>query len=880
MKKRTVRSLCSKALAAAVGAAVLMQAQAPVLAGALDDPEYISEVYLSYGDTPNKAKQWLKDNGYTVLDQDLNENAAGGISWLGITFSGERCVYLGYKTTTDEDEAIRDMRAMNMNGDYSFDEYEKLLETKKSELNAFAADMRSALAEYRENYKKGTAKAKLAHDKMNKLLDDDSENAPLGDLLLQPIKEEMTEDDYSKEKEKHADMTTILMQGNINSVDTLMTDLCLASDTADEGWISRLSGSSGLEGLFETYEKDYPSLSESKITALLKSDYDEEAKLLAKKIADLRESIKVYTESPVKLTSGDEEINKYFKDHPEESFAAWGLAASRYTVLQEVKYADNTLENVFFGEDTDLTDDEDRMVLYPILAAMSAGQRSLLSYVDLGEMLITGNLTEEGWEKTAGDSKKLLESTVPESVYLGIDRSAFSPGGIALTSDARKLRSSTGSSYANELFGINASYIQYAGYATSGVLLAAGVSSLIYGFGKTKIQTSGLLELSNEFKTTAAKNLSDLNDNMKVLEDTLKGYLKQNNFNKIKVGDINDMKEFLAMMQEAEKEEINIFLLGDNAAIDVINYDDLMAGLESYAPDANIRQVYQKCTTLQETVNNEQAKIQNSNKTVEKLVPRSSGWKIAGSVLCIAGLLIAIGTAVVTVYDLYNYYHQDFTPIPDKIVHESTDDKGRSVYTVYYVTQCNRTKQGFGKDNLGDNGDMNGDVGKQWLALYTTKNKAAGDPITSDIIAQKGSSKAPTDKTTGIRLFGKSDTLNIVSTEYGYEDKLGGLYIFSGTENTDADKPEKTEPASSETDTSSEAAAPEESSAAAEETSAAEDTSSEAAADENTSSEDDNKATGSVVGTGTMIGSCAGSAALGALICFLLVRRKKSGAAA
>ena len=124
MKKRTVRSLCSKALAAGIGAAVLVQAQAPVLAGALDDPVYISEVYLSYGDTPDKAKQWLKDNDYEILDQDLNEKAAGGISWLGLTFSGERCVYLGYKTTTDEDKAIRDMRAMNMNGEYSYDEYE------------------------------------------------------------------------------------------------------------------------------------------------------------------------------------------------------------------------------------------------------------------------------------------------------------------------------------------------------------------------------------------------------------------------------------------------------------------------------------------------------------------------------------------------------------------------------------------------------------------------------------------------------------------------------------------------------------------------------------------------------------------------------------
>ncbi|MBR4554680.1 MAG: hypothetical protein IKO27_03705 [Ruminococcus sp.] len=126
MKRKIRKSFYSKALAAAVGAAVLVQAQAPVLANALEDgPLYISEVYLSYGDTDEKAKKWLEDNGYEILDQNLNEDAEGGVSWLGLA-SKKRSVYLGYKTTDDPDEAITDMRAMNMRGDYSYNEYEKI----------------------------------------------------------------------------------------------------------------------------------------------------------------------------------------------------------------------------------------------------------------------------------------------------------------------------------------------------------------------------------------------------------------------------------------------------------------------------------------------------------------------------------------------------------------------------------------------------------------------------------------------------------------------------------------------------------------------------------------------------------------------------------
>ena len=171
----------------------------------------------------------------------------------------------------------------------------------------------------------------------------------------------------------------------------------------------------------------------------------------------------------------------------------------------------------------------------------------------------------------------------------------------------------------------------------------------------------------------------------------------------------------------------------------------------------------------------------------EWLTGRSGKWEIAGAVLCIAGALLAIGTAVVTIYDFYQYYHQDYAPIPRKIVHKSTDELGRFVYTAYDCMLCNREAQGFGKKDLEAYGDMNGDVGKQWLALYTTTDKAAGDPITADIIAQKGSNKFPADKA---------------------------------------------------------------------------------------------NAAGSVVGTGVMVGSCVGSAALGALLCFLIVRFKRKDTAA
>ena len=91
---------------------------------------YVKEVFLSYGKSDDEAKSYLKDNGYEVLDYNLNEGADD-------TFSTKRSVYLGYKTTSNADEAITDMKLMNMKGGYSVQDYQMLLEEQKTNIKSF-----------------------------------------------------------------------------------------------------------------------------------------------------------------------------------------------------------------------------------------------------------------------------------------------------------------------------------------------------------------------------------------------------------------------------------------------------------------------------------------------------------------------------------------------------------------------------------------------------------------------------------------------------------------------------------------------------------------------------------------------------------------------
>ncbi len=135
----------------------------------------------------------------------------------------------------------------------------------------------------------------------------------------------------------------------------------------------------------DKYEKDNPSLAESKITSLLKADYDEKAKELADKIDDLRESLKVYTDCEVKADSDYTKVAEYFKTHTDENEITWSKAGAIYLMLSSVKLGENTFAYIVTGNKFDFSKAEDRMELYPIIDAMSQGQRSLLFYADLAK---------------------------------------------------------------------------------------------------------------------------------------------------------------------------------------------------------------------------------------------------------------------------------------------------------------------------------------------------------------------------------------------------------------------------------------------------------------------------------------------------------------
>ncbi|MBQ3461843.1 MAG: hypothetical protein IJH36_01815, partial [Clostridia bacterium] len=267
-----------------------------VASAAENEQKYISEIKIGMGETSDQASKELLADGYTILKDDSGNYAdlnkdAGSKSSLK-EGPRQKIVYLGYKTTADANDAITDLAVMNMNGGYSFEDYEKLVnEHMDTRIKPFVDRFIATLTEYRENLKKpqDSANYKRANyykTLLNKLTDDDTGGRPLGDLLVNQTKYEMGDGAYNalsnEEKKNHCDILTLLMQGNGQAVMLMETLLTKAADSTNSTWIDRFQAT-GIEKLTETVKKENPNMTPSEINQELDKRYNDDArKILGK----------------------------------------------------------------------------------------------------------------------------------------------------------------------------------------------------------------------------------------------------------------------------------------------------------------------------------------------------------------------------------------------------------------------------------------------------------------------------------------------------------------------------------------------------------------------------------------------------------------------
>ena len=391
---------------------------------------------------PRKRKKAL--DGYTILKEgnqnvDLNEKAGGGIG-----SDGDRVVYLGYKTTHEISEAVTDLAVMNMKGGYSVRDYEMLMEQQMTQqIIPFVDDFLVTVKEYRENYKstipENKARAEYVHDALNKLTDDDCDNADLGDLHLNETKYEMGDGAYNAlsdaEKKQHADILTIVTQASGKATLVFENLITRASDTNEDTWIDRFT-KTNYNDLLDLYPDMLPEDAKKELA----KDFDDDAKKILEMWDPLKQQLDNYDKNKAKLdelTNTDlteqkkivdefdaEKATQEQKDAYIRAFAEITVNSDAITALYADMAAKEYLSGVAFQDGTladFFTQDRSKVasditVLYPLIASLSEGQRAGLDFVTLSDLIMFSATNSEVYKSASIDG---LETT---SVYEGVDR--------------------------------------------------------------------------------------------------------------------------------------------------------------------------------------------------------------------------------------------------------------------------------------------------------------------------------------------------------------------------------------------------------------------------------------------------------------------------
>ena len=714
-----------------------------VASAAENEQKYISEVKVGMGVTSDQASKELLDEGYTILKDDngnyadLNKDA-GAASPLK-EGPNQKIVYLGYKTTSEAGNAITDLAVMNMDGGYSFEDYEKLMQTHlDTQIKPFVDRFIATLKEYRENLQKPQDSANYKRANyykalLNKLTDDDTGGKPLGDLLVNQTKYEMGDEAYNalsdEEKKNHCDILTLLMQGNGQAILLMETELTKSADSSNSTWVDRFKETS-LDKLTKKVKNENPNMTPSEINKELDKLYNDDAKKILEKWEAFNEILINYDnagENIKKAVEGNTadksiSINENSTDSEIQEAAtkasdtqtkvvSGGLAAEEiaaHDYLETVEYGDGTMLEFFERDKSEFEDSENIRELYPIVDSLTGGQLAGLDFLSIKDMVVMALTDENGFKKVD------LNDDLTASIYQDVNREIYEKGGVALTDAAMRAKATAQESTPTFKLSTLGSVL----WTCTAVSGAAAAASAI---AHAKLKNSPYLKALTEY------------------QDKMKSY--QTIMNK-------DGKGF-----------------GNLTSDQKTAYKNLLSQKNKYENS----EVYQKA-------------LFKSN--ITKYL--AAGFTVLGAVL--AGVSI-----YTTIEEMKAFYKVEFTPIPkyidDRADITAVNQKGETVMvknqTAYYkAVLCNRTagSSAFEKKNyeiLKDRNDLNGDVGMQWLSLYSVKYEN-GTPILADSLKVKlGKGDAPEGYTNGIHRFGEKDTFfNLTSRLYCYNDPSEGTYVY------------------------------------------------------------------------------------------------------
>ena len=374
-----------------------------VTANAARQEEFVSEVALVYEDTLEEAKTAIAGTEWKIFEQNLNPNA---------DFLFDDGVYLIYKTSTNVEDAITDLRVMDMYGGYSTTNYKNQLEKTRSHYMQMISKLRIVTEEFKTLYYEGDDMALLAYRQMNYYKDKRTNNGTETDMLMGDFFLNMPTDDK---------IVQVFMEGNSIVVSNLVSLLAVGISGADETSLATR--------IAEKYAiKD----------TLSDLEYHDDAVALGKMLTDIKAKL-------LRYDSLSEKHNLEDDDMTEEEYVFLAQYATIYDLMSKINYGQTTLTEFIMGDWT-------AKDLYPILAAFTPGQKALAEMGQL-ETILKYNTPSKPIDELTEAVEQMEESFKDENgnlmifdVYAGVDREIFK-GDFAMTSEAERQQALTGETW-------------------------------------------------------------------------------------------------------------------------------------------------------------------------------------------------------------------------------------------------------------------------------------------------------------------------------------------------------------------------------------------------------------------------------------------------
>ena len=661
---------------------LMLMSALPFSAFAAQETLYIKEVRISTAADETTAKTWLTENGYNFLDFNLNQGSKGD------------AVYLGYTTTTNPKEAITDIAVMQMEGGYSFAEYETLLEEQREDIDLMIGILEVTLNEARENLANGYKNAQDAKKVLNFFVEEDS-GTPLGDFIM----------DNTRSRDE---LVKIFLEGNSDIITVIYYMLAWACTDygEDTNWLAKLES-------VDPYD-DYNPF-----------DYDDIVMDAYQHFISIREKLLTYENQYMKLEEDlelvesmtTEELSDYFPENYQEY-------SSLYLALGEYKYGKGTARDFFMQDPNELASED----LYPILSAMTPGQRTICAFVGFEALIYFSQATEESAAEYFNDCRAqfaVYDIDESISVYYGVDRSLFNDGGVALTNASLRESATTGDNSWFSAENIDENLLKALKIIGGAVKLTGKVVGIAGKIVSKKTgETARAFKMLEESMSANCYLLGQERRTMLAMQDEM--------FTKYKVTNMDEFK-ILAQTDDlimADYQRLGAKKISLDGAWDT--FDHVASKHADEAFEIARKGAMKKFKVVQRVT--------------------------AGIGLIITGIKLGV--------KLYNYNHPTYTEIPRIIVDEIATEND-NYYVRYYAAL----------DQTGEYADLNAWKGSKWNALYTTKDEDGGAPIlVSGLAAKLDDSTMPSSQSYGVHYFGETGACDV--SRYLLKAKAPETYIF------------------------------------------------------------------------------------------------------